>query len=217
LTASTAALSPAIGAVVVPVGADQVGQHLGVAGIGFRAGDLMAVAVAGHGERVDRIHLVPGRAQGLHPQAAIGFDADHHLAGFCDMGGHQLVEPANARESFGQPPRRQARPVSVHHVNVVVVFSPIVSNKDHPRLLTLLWCNLFRARDHPAGTSWISAQPARHPISAIGDLTNRPGHDLHLEIDKRPRFSVCSPAGGSVISLPRSKPNPVRNTLIDSH
>jgi hypothetical protein len=100
-------------------------------GIGFRAGDLMAVAIACHGERVDRIHPVPGRTQGLHPQAAIGFDADHHLAGFCDVGGHQLVEPSNARKSFGQPTRCQPRPVSVHHVNIVVVFSPIVPDKDH--------------------------------------------------------------------------------------
>ena len=34
-------------AVIVPVGADQIGEQLGVTGIGFRAGDLMAVAVAG--------------------------------------------------------------------------------------------------------------------------------------------------------------------------
>ncbi len=64
------------------VGADQVGQQLGVAGIGLRAGDLMAVAIAGHCQRVDREHLIAGRAQRPHPQAAIGFDTDHHLAGF---------------------------------------------------------------------------------------------------------------------------------------
>ena len=113
------------------VGADQVGQQLGVAGIGFRAGDLMPVAVAGHRERVDRVHPVPGRTQRPHPQAAIGFDANHHLAGFLGMAGHQLVEPSNARKSFGQPTRRQPRPISIHHVNVVVVFSPIVPDKDH--------------------------------------------------------------------------------------
>jgi hypothetical protein len=83
------------------VGADQIGQQLGVAGIGFRAGDLMAVAVAGHRQRVHRIHLVPGRTEGLYPQAAIGFDADHHLAGILGVGSHQFVEPSDARESFG--------------------------------------------------------------------------------------------------------------------
>jgi hypothetical protein len=61
----------------------------------------MAVAITGHRQRVDRIHLIPGRTQGLHPQAATGFDADHHLAGFFGVGGHQLVEPSDARESFG--------------------------------------------------------------------------------------------------------------------
>ena len=54
-------------AVVVAVGAHQVGQQLGVAGIGFRPGDVVAVAVAGHRERVDRIHLVAGRDQRLNP------------------------------------------------------------------------------------------------------------------------------------------------------
>ena len=83
------------------VSADQIGEQLGVTGIGFRAGDLMSLAVAGDGQRVDRIHLIPGRTQGLHPQAAVGFDADHHLAGLFGVGTHQLVEPANAREAFG--------------------------------------------------------------------------------------------------------------------
>src|ERR1700687_6429251 len=60
----------------------------------------------------------------------------------------------------------------------------------------------------PGGNLMDQCSVARHPISATGDLTNRPGHDLQLEIDQRPRVSLCSPAGGSVISLPRSKPNP---------
>ena len=119
-------------AVVVPVGAHQIGQQLGIAGIGFGARDVMAVAVVGHRQRVDRIHPIAGRTQRPHPQAAVGFDADHHLAGLLDVGGHQLVEPSNARKSFGQPTRRQPRPVSIHQVNVVVVFSPIVPDKDHP-------------------------------------------------------------------------------------
>jgi hypothetical protein len=38
-----------------------------------------------------------------------------------------------------------------------------------------------------------------------------------LGIDPHPRFSECSPAGASVISLSRYGPNPVNATLIDSH
>jgi hypothetical protein len=57
-------------AVIVPIGADQIGEQLGVTGIGFRARDLMAVAVAGHGQRVDRIHLIPGRTEGRGARCA---------------------------------------------------------------------------------------------------------------------------------------------------
>ena len=67
--------------VVVPVGADQIRQYFGVPGIRFRPGYLMAVTVAGDRQRVDREHLIPGRTERLDPQAAIGFDTDHHMTG----------------------------------------------------------------------------------------------------------------------------------------
>jgi acyl-CoA synthetase (AMP-forming)/AMP-acid ligase II len=68
---------------------------------------------------------------------------------------------------------------------------------------SVLWCNHFRARGHPATTQWISARPARHPTRATGGLANRPGHDLELGIDSRSRIRQCSPTSGSVSSLPR--------------
>jgi len=43
---------------------------------------------------------------------------------------------------------------------------------------SVLWCNHFRARGHPATTQWISARPARHPTRATGGLATGPGHDL---------------------------------------
>ena len=89
----------------------------------------MTVAVAGHRERVDRIHLVAGRDQRLNPQAAVGFDADHDIAGFFSVSSHQLVEPADTGQSFRQPPRGQPSAVGVHQINVVVVFGPVVSNE----------------------------------------------------------------------------------------
>jgi len=54
-------------------------------------------------------------------------------------------------------------------------------------------------------------------MSAAGDLTNRPGHDLTLGIDLRSRRYQCSPAGGSVISLPAIDSKLVNGALIDSH
>src|SRR5712675_2035417 len=66
----------------------------------------------------------------------------------------------------------------------------------------------IQSQRSPGGNLMDQCSAARHPISATGDLTNRPGHDLHLGIDQRSRFSRCSPTGGSVISLPRGKRNP---------
>src|ERR1700710_792417 len=43
---------------------------------------------------------------------------------------------------------------------------------------------------------------ARPPISATGTLTNQPGRDLALEVDKRFSYPRRSPAGGSVNSVP---------------
>ena len=82
--------------VVVPVGADQIGQQLGVPGIGFRARDVVTVAVAGRRHRVDRPHLITGCRQRRDPQATIGFDADHHLVGFLGVRGDQLVQAPDA-------------------------------------------------------------------------------------------------------------------------
>jgi hypothetical protein len=66
------------------------------------------------------------------PQPAIGFDPDHHVVWLCDVIGDQLVKHPDADQPFGQPTRRQPRPVSIHYVNIVVILGPIVSDEDHP-------------------------------------------------------------------------------------
>ena len=58
-------------AVVVPVGADQIGQQLGVGGIGLGARDVVAVAVAGHRQRVDR-HTPDSRPRSAPPPTGRG-------------------------------------------------------------------------------------------------------------------------------------------------
>jgi hypothetical protein len=88
-------------AVVVPVGADQIGQQFGIGGIGFGARDVVAVAVVGHRQRVDRIYLIAGGGQRPHPQAAVGFDADHRLFGFLSVRRDQLVQLPDAGQSLG--------------------------------------------------------------------------------------------------------------------
>jgi hypothetical protein len=79
------------GPVVVPVGAHQIGQQFGIASIRFRPRNVVAVAIAGHRQRVDREHLIAGRDQCPHPQAPVGFNADDHLIGLLGVGGDQLV------------------------------------------------------------------------------------------------------------------------------
>jgi hypothetical protein len=54
-------------------------------------------------------------------------------------------------------------------------------------------------------------------MSATDDLTNQPGHDLALGIDNHSWSKQCSPAGGSMISLPLEDQDPVKDTLIGSH
>ncbi|KDE97141.1 hypothetical protein Y900_028050 [Mycolicibacterium aromaticivorans JS19b1 = JCM 16368] len=43
--------------VIVPIGTNQIGQHLGIPGIRFGSRDVVTIAVAGCGYRIDRPHL----------------------------------------------------------------------------------------------------------------------------------------------------------------
>ncbi len=117
---------------VVPVGADQIGQHLGVSLIRFRSRHLVAVAVTTHRHRVDRIHLIPRSRQGIHPQATVCFDTHHHLGGVVSMSGHQGMEPTNAFQTLREATAHQPSPRLIHHIDVVVGLSPIITHKDHP-------------------------------------------------------------------------------------
>ena len=88
-------------AMVVPVGAHQISQQFGIRGIGLGSRDVVAVAVAGRRQRVDREHLISGCGQAIHPQAPVGFDTDHDLAGFLGVRSHQLVKHPHAGQAFG--------------------------------------------------------------------------------------------------------------------
>ncbi|MCW2592187.1 MAG: hypothetical protein JWQ86_4614 [Mycobacterium sp.] len=90
-------------AMVVPVGTDQVGQQLGVGGVGLGPRDVVAVAVAGRSQRVDREHLVSGGGQGIDPQPSVGFDPNDDLGWVGGVLGDQLVQPGNPGQAFGQP------------------------------------------------------------------------------------------------------------------
>lgn len=75
----------------------------------------------------------------------------------------------------------------VHQVNVVMVLGPIISN-EYRQLASLLdvgeTCSSPRAPGRQPNGSVLEA---RHPISATGDPTNRPGHDLGVGINHHSR------------------------------
>jgi hypothetical protein len=78
-------------AVVMAIGADQIGQHLGVPAVGLGPGAAVPVAVAAHGVRIDRIYLVAGGQQRPDEQPPVGLDPDRHLRRVLGMGSHQRV------------------------------------------------------------------------------------------------------------------------------
>ena len=92
---------------------------------------VMAIAVAGHRQRVDREHLIASRAQRPHPQATIGFNPDDHLIGFLHMRRDQLMQLPDPGQSFGQPPRRQPLTALVHQIHIVMLFGPVITDEDH--------------------------------------------------------------------------------------
>ena len=123
-------------AVVVAVGADEVGEQPGVAGVGLRASDMVAVTVARRRARVDGVDVVAGRDQRRDPGAAVGLDADHDLAGpggvLCD----QFVQSGDPRDALGQPPGGEALAGFVHELDVMVVLGPVVAHiQDHRPVL----------------------------------------------------------------------------------
>ena len=95
-------------------------------------------------------------------------------------------------------------PVGGYQVNVVMVLSPVVPNKNRQFASLASVVKPIRAQGRPAATQSISALRHDTPSALTGDLTNRTGHDLQLGIDPYPWFSQCSPTGGSAISVPRT-------------
>jgi hypothetical protein len=86
---------------VVAVGADQVGQHLGVPSVGLGPGAAVAAAVTADNLGIDRIDLVAGGQQRPDQQAPVGLDPHCDLRRIHNMGGHQRVQlpPTPARPS----------------------------------------------------------------------------------------------------------------------
>lgn len=168
-------------AVVVPVGADHVGQHLRITRIRLGPRRGVPVSVARRRHRVHRIHLVPGRDERSDEQATVGLDPDHHLARLSGVTADHVVEPRDAGDTLAQPATGQPFPVHVFHIDVVVGLGPVHSHKDHLLLLSI--GDEHTEPEDP--TSSLMDQCSRHdiPPAVTGDLTDRQGHDLDIELE----------------------------------
>jgi hypothetical protein len=107
-------------AVVVPVGSDQVGQHLGVARIGLRSRRRVAVPIARGCHRVNRIDLVASRQQRPDHQTPVDLDPDDESM--------ELADPGHA---VGDAAFAQHHAVLRHHADIVMVLCPVHSHKEH--------------------------------------------------------------------------------------
>jgi hypothetical protein len=121
-------------AVMGPVEADQLDQHVRIAGVALDPGRAVSFAVAGHLQRIDRGDGVAGGDQGLHPRPAVGLDPDDHLLGLGVLGqviGDQGMQPGQPVDPLGQPPAGQPTTVLIDDLDVVMGLGPVVPDKQH--------------------------------------------------------------------------------------
>jgi hypothetical protein len=91
----------------------------------------MTFPIPGHLQRIDRIDLVAGRDQRLHPRAAVGLDPDHHLgrlAVLTQMFADHRVQPGDARDALGQLGPAQAPAGLVLQLDIMVFLGPVIAN-----------------------------------------------------------------------------------------
>jgi hypothetical protein len=127
---------------LVAAGAHHVGQGVRVGLVALGSGHRYQLPVPGGLFRVDPVNLVAGRDQRPHPRPAIGLDTHQHLRWrrilrpqeTGDQFGDQFVETGHARHTLSQPSRTQHPTVLVLHLNIVMIFCPVVTDEQHTYL-----------------------------------------------------------------------------------
>jgi hypothetical protein len=123
------------GAVMVAVGADQIGQHPRIPTVGLGPGGGMPLPVAASRQRVDPIDLVASSGQRADQQPPIGLDPNHHTDRVLSMVSDQLVQPSHALDPIRHLSGGQQLAIVAEHAHVVVSLGPVDPDKDHPDLL----------------------------------------------------------------------------------
>ena len=97
----------------------------------------MPFPVPGHLPRIDRVDGIARRTQRRHPQAPVGLDADRHLTRLGVRAGEladQRVQPGDPGDPFRQPRPGQHPARLVLHLDVVMIFSPVIADEQHTSL-----------------------------------------------------------------------------------
>jgi len=133
----------------VAPGPDHVGQDVRVGLVALGARHRHHLPVPGGLLGVHPEHLVAGRDQRPDPGPAVDLDAHQHLRRISVIGqerGDQFVEAGHPVHPLGQPGRADRPAVFVLHLDVVMVFCPVVSNEQHRSVSALLNGHLSAAR-----------------------------------------------------------------------
>jgi hypothetical protein len=144
----------------------------------------MPLPVPGSLQRVHREHPVAGGDQRLYPRAAVGLDPDDHLRvlfAFAQVSADQRVQLSHPGHALGQPLPCQHLPGLVHHLNVVMVFRPVVTH-EQPHRHSRQQCRNMSAASGRTISELIkqcSRHPGGHDIpAAINPPGHRQGHGL---------------------------------------
>ena len=129
------------------------------------------------------------------------------------------MEPGHPLDALGQPATAEAVPGVVFDVDVVMVLGPVQTDEHllaHPHLLHS-W-SVCRARGGPQLANG-SVLEARHPTSHHDNLTNRPAHDLGVELNAQRRKVLTGQRLGTILpatSGPNDRP-PLASRRVRPH
>ena len=124
------------GTQVLALGPHQVGQHVGIATVGFGPGRRLPLSGTCRGQRIDRIDQVAAADQGIDQKPMTRLDSDHHLAGLLGQADDRVLESAQALHASSDAQFLQSLARPRLHLHLVVLLRPVDADEDHDYLRT---------------------------------------------------------------------------------
>ena len=178
---------------LMPVGADHVGQHMGIRGIAFRPRHRVPLPIPRRLTRVHRIHRVPGSEQRLHPYPAVGLDPNRHLARrrhLATMDCDQLMQPGHTIDALDQPRTSNHPARRVLNLHIVMAFGPVITNDQQPRYLLVRLPTTQRRGEHRGLMDQCSIGTTPHQRSRSPHTQQ--GHGLAIGINILPGGTISA-------------------------